>query len=197
LKRLGVAHRTALIGVVTRGMEPIALLSSTIAVDALDATHKAIDIVDRAKALYPLEAVFLDGVTYAGFNIVDPQRLHALTGTNVIVVLRYSIDLGKVLAALKNHFTDWRLRYRVISTTYENSFPIHFPNGTSIRVSCIGVPRVTCERYVREVTLWMPNPEPLRLADLIASAIGRKIFERTIKHVVDDEYTPFPRSARR
>ncbi len=147
-------------------------------VDALDATSRALEIVLKALSLYPIEAVLLDGVTYAGFNIVNPFAIHALTGVGIIVAFRYPLDLSKVARALIKHFKDWRLRLATICNVYSRARVIEFDNGTKIMVSCIGIPRDPCIELVKRLTVWKPNPEPLRIADLIASAMGRKIFEK-------------------
>ncbi len=176
-------HDTVIVGVVTGPDSHAFVLSRIIRVDTLNALSAATEIILAARSLYPIAAVFLDGVTYAGFNVIDPYRLASLTHTGSITVFRYPLELDRIRKALANHFGDWRHRYEIISYVYEQSFPIVFPNGTHIRVTCAGIPRTICEEYVREATIWMPNPEPLRLADLIASAIGRKLFEVAIREL--------------
>jgi len=179
LKRLGFRHSTSMVSVtVTNILRPVYISARVIHVDALDATSAAASLVEESYSVVgTIDLVLLDGVTYAGFNIVDPQRIFHLHGTPVAVVFRHDLDLDKIRKALYDHFADWRFRYSVIEEVYRRAEKITFPNGTSIKVSCFGLTHRICVDNVKRLTKWYPNPEPLRLADIIASAIGKKIFE--------------------
>ena len=57
------------------------------AIDGLDATQKLADMINGSPHRHQLRLVMLNGVTFAGFNIVDIKKLYALTG-----LARYSVD---------------------------------------------------------------------------------------------------------
>ncbi len=197
-KRRGFKHSTVLVSVIVdHTLRPIYTSSRIVHVDALDAMNaasslalEALDVVGR------VDLVLLDGVTYAGFNIVDPRRLFALHSIPVATVFRHELDLDKIYRALRNHFSDWRYRFEVVKSVYERSSTMRFPNNTAIRVACFGKPLRSCLAEIRNITVWYPNPEPLRLADIMASAIGKKLFELQRKSESGDECTPFPRPRR-
>ncbi len=172
-----------LVGVLLKDVNVMDVFCEMIRVDALDATDKCLKILERALSLYRVDVVLLDGVTYAGFNILNPYALHSLMGIPVIVAFRYPLSLDKILRALKNNFADWRYRYRVIENVYLKAKKVVFSNGTKLLVTCIGINEGLCIDLIHKITFWHPNPEPLRIADVIASAIGKKVFEK-FTHVV-------------
>ena len=151
---------------------------NTIKVDGLDGTARAIHIIEKAKNLYDsrLEVVFLDGVTYAGFNIVDPVKINELLGVPVVVVFRHALNLQKIRTALKLHFVDWRYRYRIIERVYSRAFTVSSPvRGVTIKIAAVGVDVKCGSALFLKYGSVYPEPYPLRIADRIASALGRMV----------------------
>ncbi|MEM4550227.1 MAG: DUF99 family protein, partial [Sulfolobales archaeon] len=68
--------KTVLVGTLYRGRRPVDVKLRTVTVDGTDGTKKAIEILE---SLGESDAVFLDGVTVAGFNVVDPEVLLSLS----------------------------------------------------------------------------------------------------------------------
>lgn len=179
---------TALVGVISNSnMEVIKILVDKVTVDGLDASSKAIELISRACSEVEGSelVVFLDGVTYAGFNIVDPTKLYTITGFPVITLFWRPLDLKRILRALSEHFNDWRYRYSVIASVYSMSKPITTPRGV-LRASCYGISIDKAKRVIRLLQLYHPYPYPLRLADIVASAISRYWIKAVMK-TIDDE----------
>ncbi len=66
-----------LVGLVVRGAGYLeAVYTSSVNVDKLDATHAVVQLVKGSRQLPQLKAVLLDGLTMAGFNVVDIEALH-------------------------------------------------------------------------------------------------------------------------
>ena len=63
-------------------IEDIAL--RLIDVDGLDATEK---LLDMAKNFEKLDAIILGGITFAGFNLIDPIVVHAELKVPIICLL--------------------------------------------------------------------------------------------------------------
>jgi endonuclease V-like protein UPF0215 family len=124
-------------------------------------------IIDISK-LFNGEVVLLDGVTYAGFDVVDPAEVASKTGKGVIVVFLYPLNLQKIKVALVKHFEDWSERYSVIERVYTNSIYFNTP-WRPIRVYVEMLDRERAFNILRETCIYSPTPEPLRIAHKIAS----------------------------
>ena len=66
-----------LVGLVVRGRGYLeAMYSTTVSLEALDATATLTGLVNGTRQRPQLKAVLLDGLTLAGFNVVDVDALH-------------------------------------------------------------------------------------------------------------------------
>ncbi len=185
----GIRSETALVGVVTNEIgEVLDVIVDLIKVDGLDGTARAIRIVEKAVNMYDsyLEVIFLDGVTYAGFNIVDPLKLNELLSIPIVVVFRHALDLQRIRSALKVHFTDWQYRYRIIERVYKRAFAVPSPvRGVNIRIAAIGIGAKRGSTLFLKYGSVYPEPYCLRAADRIASMLGRMIRDHVMMRIAD------------
>ncbi len=159
--------KTILIGVIMKGsQEVVGVLSRWITVDGMDATENMIDSI-IASRFEDLRVIMLKGITYAGFNIVDVQRLSEKTGLPVVVVIRKKPDLNAMKEALKKHFQDWNERIELLNKAGE-VFEL-IPGKLYYQPINIS-PKQAAEiiKITQKASL---IPEPLRLAHMIASAV--------------------------
>ncbi|NYT04194.1 MAG: DUF99 family protein, partial [Candidatus Methanofastidiosa archaeon] len=68
------------------------VLSTHVQRDGLDATEKIVNMILKAR-YKDLRAIMLKGVTIAGFNLIDIEKLNLDTGLPVVVVMRKMPDL--------------------------------------------------------------------------------------------------------
>ena len=122
------------------------------------------------------DVILLDGVTYAGFDVVDPERLYVSTGKDVIAILTYPLNLSRIERALRKHFADWKERFTTIKSVYEKAFYVETPWRT-LRVYSVGIAVDNATDLIRKLCIYSPIPEPLRIADKVASAISRSIYK--------------------
>ena len=107
-------EKVLVIGVIFRGGLFIdGLLSTYVEVDGLDATEKLITMINNSRHKKQLKVIMLDGITLAGFNLVDIKELNKKTGLPIIVINRKLPDLKKVEIALKS-FTDYEKRIKIV-----------------------------------------------------------------------------------
>ncbi|NJF26107.1 DUF99 family protein [Thermococcus sp. Bubb.Bath] len=159
--------KTILIGVVMKGSEEVVgVLSRWITVDGSDATDAMIDAVNSSR-FKDLRVILLKGITYAGFSVVEVERLHRETGLPVIVVVRKKPDLGAMEGALRKHFPDAEERISLL----EKAPPIVELIPEKLYFQAAGVPAETAAEIIRVTTRTGLTPEPLRLAHMIASAV--------------------------
>ncbi|AFL95428.1 hypothetical protein CL1_1229 [Thermococcus cleftensis] len=159
--------KTILIGVVMKGsQEVVGVLSRWITVDGTDATEAMADAV-TASRFKDLRVILLKGITYAGFNVVNLEKLHRETGLPVVVVVRKRPDLGAMEAALRKHFPDAEERLRLL----KKAPPLVEVIPEKLYFQAVGVDEKTAAEIIRATTRTGLNPEPLRLAHMIASAV--------------------------
>jgi len=167
---------TVLCGVLMQGFKIEDVFLRLIEVDGLDATEK---LLDMASKLSPLDAILLGGVTFGGFNIIDPVVVNESLKVPVIVVTTERPDNEAVLNALKKHFEDWRLRYRVFERLASAS-PIYEaklnPRENPVFLEIVGMEFDRALELLRKVTIRGRVPEPLRIANRIAKAASRALF---------------------
>jgi len=160
-------EKTILIGIVMKGsQEVVGVLSRWITVDGNDATDAMIDAV-RASRFKDLRVILLKGITYAGFNIVDLERLHSETGLPVIVVVRKRPNLKSMELALRKHFRDAEDRISLL----RKAPPMVELIPGRLYLQAIGVDSQTAAEVVKTTTRTGLLPEALRLAHMVASAV--------------------------
>lgn len=159
--------KTILIGVVMKGSQDVVgILSRWIEVDGTDATEKMIDAVVNSR-FKDLRVIMLKGITYAGFNIVNIEKLSRETGLPVIVVIRKKPDLKAMEDALKKHFRDAEERIKLLRKGGE----IRELIPGKLFYQAYGIEPKTAEEIIKITQKSSLIPEPLRLAHMIASAV--------------------------
>jgi len=159
--------KTILIGVVMKGaIEVVGVLARWITVDGKDATEAIISAVTESR-FKDLRVILLKGITYAGFNVVDVERLYRETGLPVVVVVRKRPDIDAMESALRKHFPDAEDRIRLI----RKAPPLVEVIPGRLYLQAIGLDEKTAREIVRVTTRSGLIPEPLRLAHMIASAV--------------------------
>ncbi len=157
-----------LIGVISRGAVTIdGILKTEIEIDGLDATEKIIEKTIKTKHK-DLRVMMLDGITFAGFNIVDIKEIYKKTKIPVIVVNRKKPNFKKFISTLKKlSHPEKRLK------CVENAGPIYWANVKNRRIcfQCSGIKREDAEKIIKITSTMSLIPEPLRIAHLIATGI--------------------------
>lgn len=164
-------ERVRVVGVITRGASYVeGVLSRTVATDGRDATGALSDMVESTRFRPILRAVFLNGVTMGGFNVVDLDLLHRKTALPVVSVVRDEPDHEKARRALVKHFSDAPERLRIL----DRQHPEPFRNGRfTVWCTVRGFPTAQVPALLEATTVRGAIPEPIRLAHVIASGIAR------------------------
>lgn len=158
---------TFLVGVVYRPDNRVeGVISTKIRVDSLDATRKIISLLKGSRFLQQVRFVLLDGVNFAGFNIVDIGELSGKLSKPVLVVFRRRPNMRRIGLALAR-FRDREKRMRLI----EKAGEIH--KAKNVYFQFHGTDAGTARQVISRCTVHSNMPEPLRLAHLIASGMTR------------------------
>ena len=144
------------------------VLRSYITIDGMDATRVVVDMVRGSRHLRQLKAIFLDGITMGGFNVLDIARIHELTGIPVLSLVRKEPEFDSIRKALEKNFTDWELRWNIINKGELHSFET--PSGT-IYGKIVGVSKERAQELIDVTIMHGQIPEPVRAAHLIASGV--------------------------
>ena len=162
----------SVIGVVFRGGYWLdGVIHTKIAIDGFDATDNIASMVTNSPHHKQLRVIMLNGVTFAGFNVVDIKMLNAETMLPVIAVTREKPDLVGIHEALKN-LPESEARWKAVL----NAGEIHEVRTRSekekVFMEVAGLDVDDARRIVRLTSTRSSIPEPLRVAHLVASGIN-------------------------
>lgn len=157
------------VGVVFRGGCSIdGVMHTRIAIDGLDATEQFASMINSSSHRRQLRLVMLNGITFAGFNVVDIKKLNIATKLPVMALTRKQPDLDGIHEALKN-LPRSEERWRMVLEAGEIHEVIN--NGVRIYMELAGIPLSDAQKILKLTSTRSCLPEPLRVAHLIASGI--------------------------
>jgi endonuclease V-like protein UPF0215 family len=161
-----------IVGVVFRGGYWLdGVLTTKVEVDGLDATEKIASMIVDSPHHKQLRVIMTNGVTFAGFNVLDIRRLNEETRLPVLAITREKPDFPKIREALRNLPND-KERWRVIRGTGEPIGVQTRNKSEKVYMQFAGL----CEEDARKILLLTSTrsniPEALRVAHLIASGIS-------------------------
>lgn len=162
-----------LVGAVFRGGQWLeGVLRTGIKKDGTDVTDRLIEMVGKSRHRGQLRVLMVDGVTFAGFNVLDVKTVFRKTGLPVIVVSRELPDMASIRKAVK-HLSGWRNRWKLIRGVGK-IYPVRTGRrGAPVYMQPIGIKRADAESIVKLSSTRSLIPEPLRVAHLIATAMVR------------------------
>lgn len=158
------------VGVVFRGGISIdGVMHTNIAIDGLDATEKLASMINTSPHRRQLRLVMLNGITFAGFNVVGIKKLNTTTGLPVLALTHDKPDLDGIHEALKN-LPNSEDRWKMVLEAGE----IHEVqnNGIKVYVELAGISLCEAEKSIKLTSTRSCLPEPLRVAHLIASGVS-------------------------
>jgi endonuclease V-like protein UPF0215 family len=160
-----------IIGVVMRGGRYIeGVLCRNIQIDGWDATDICIDMVQHTRHRQQLKAALIDGVSLAGFNVVDIERMFNETELPVITVTRDEPDMVSIEQALRIHFPDWKKRLNILKKGFTHQVETAH---TPIYIKIAGIEIERAKEIITLSTIRGVIPEPIRTAHIIASGVMR------------------------
>ncbi len=157
------------VGVVFRGgcwLEGV--MHTRVELDGFDATEQIASMINSSPHCKQLRLVMLNGITFAGFNVVDIKRLNLATKLPVIALTRDKPDLEAIRNAV-NNLPKTEERWNMIleaGTIHEVCC-----HGKQIYMELSGISLVDARKIVELTSTRSSFPEPLRVAHLIASGI--------------------------
>jgi len=160
------------VGIVFRGGYWLeGAMSTLITIDGFDATGNIAEMIKNSPHYRQLRVVMLNGITFAGFNVVDIKELNAQTGLPVIAVTNKKPNLKEVRAALE-HLPESKKRWNAVLNAGELLSITTRDGKRKIYVETAGISRSVAIEVLRLTSTRSKIPEPLRVAHLVASGIS-------------------------
>jgi len=160
--------KTLLVAVKLKGFTIKNVFLNEITIDGLDATSVLINLLKGKD----FNLIFLSGISFAGFNLIDVEKLFDAFNKPIIIVAEEKPNNLAVKKALKLHFKDWVERwkivkklgrlYRVKIDLYKN--PLYF--------EVFGIHHSKAREIIKSFSLFGKAPEPVRIARIIARGLS-------------------------
>jgi hypothetical protein len=164
---------TDVVGVVFRGGHWLdGFMHTQVQVDGMDATEKLTRMIMESPHYQQLRVIMLNGVTLAGFNVVDLAELHKKTKLPVIAVTRDSPDFEDIRKALRN-LSQMEARWKAIEKAGKIHEVCTREGEAPVFVHAVGISKRMTERIMKSTSTRSNIPEPLRVAHIIASGLRR------------------------
>jgi len=162
-----------IIGVVYRGGQWLdGIMRTQVEIDGLDATEKIATMIKNSPHYEQIRVIMLDGMTFAGFNIVDINELYQKTGLPVITVTREKPNFTDIKKALKN-LPNYKKRWQIMKNAGE-TFKVKTRKGEEpVHVQVMGISQSDAEKILKKTSTRSNIPEALRVAHIIASGLGQ------------------------
>jgi endonuclease V-like protein UPF0215 family len=146
-------------------------MHTKIMVDGFDATGNISSMITSSPHYRQLRVIMLNGITFAGFNVVDIKVLNTETKLPVIAVTREKPNLTEIREAL-THLPKSEERWNVVLNAGELVEVATRHEKERIYAHVAGISEEDARKVLRLTSTRSNIPEALRVAHLIASGIS-------------------------
>ena len=153
------------VGAVYAGLRLEGVLSAKVRRDGVNATLVLIRTLRASRFLPQMHLMLLQGIAFAGFNVVDLEALHQALQLPVMVVVRRRPNMFQIRAALLEHVPGGLRKWRLI----EKAGPMESAAGLFVQRAGISID--DARRVLKRLAVHSSMPEPLRTAHLIAGGV--------------------------
>ncbi|MFQ5758199.1 MAG: DUF99 family protein [Candidatus Bathyarchaeia archaeon] len=161
------------VGVVFRGGYWLdGVMRTEVEIDGMDATEKIASMIMDSPHYDQLRVVVLNGVTVAGFNVVDLKELFNKIGLPVIAVTREKPDFEEIRKALEN-LPESGKRWEAMKNAGK-LIEVQTRNAEEpLYMQIVGISEEDAKRILKKTSTRSNVPEALRVAHIIASGLMR------------------------
>jgi endonuclease V-like protein UPF0215 family len=162
-----------IVGVVFRGGYWLdGVMNTKVEVDGFDATEKIEVMITASPHYKQLRIIMLDGVTFAGFNVVDIKKLNEKTRLPVIAVTRDRPDFRDIRKALEKLPYPMK-RWKAVVDAGE-IFEVNTRSKKErVYMEISGIVEEDARKILKITSTRSSVPEALRVAHLVASGISK------------------------
>jgi endonuclease V-like protein UPF0215 family len=155
-----------IVGAIFTTLQLTGVIIGQVEKDGTDAARNIVELVASSKFAEHVQLVMLQGITLAGFNVVDVFQLHEQLGLPVLVVSRRSPDLAAFREALLAKIPQGEQKWQVVERLGL------MERAGEVFVQRVGLTSEEAVAVVKRFTVYGHLPEPLRTAHLIAGAVA-------------------------
>jgi len=161
------------IGVVYRGGYWLdGVMRTEVTIDGMDATEKIASMIKESPHYDQLRVVVLNGITFAGFNVVDINELYKRVNLPIIAVTREKPDFAEIRKALEN-LPERERRWEAIDSAGKVIKVQTRNTEEAVYMQIAGVLQKDAQKILRTTSTRSNVPEALRVAHIIASGLAR------------------------
>lgn len=153
------------VGVVFSGLRMDGLLSAKVRRDGVNSTRVIARLLSRSRFAPQIQLILLQGIAFAGFNVIDIHGLHQELGIPVVVVSRKPPNFDAIRDALLHKVPGGHRKWALISRCGEME-PAH-----GVYVQRCGIDLIDTTHLIFELAVNGSIPEPLRMAHIIAGGV--------------------------
>ena len=153
------------VGTVYAGLRFDGVLIGEVEKDGFDAAARLAELIAPSRFAEHIQLIILQGIAFAGFNVVDVFNLQARLGLPILVVARKQPDMATIRNALISHIDRGADKWAVIEQLGEME-----PLGP-VFVQRVGLSYEQAADVMGRFAINGNIPEPLRTAHMIASAL--------------------------
>lgn len=154
-----------LVGVVYADRRLESIISGKVRRDGVNSTREIIRLVSESRFVRHLQLVMLQGIAFAGFNVVEIHAVYQTLGIPVLVVMRRRPDLKSIERALLQKVSGGARKWRLI----QQAGPVE--RVGKVFVQRAGISLAQAGQVSKRFAVNSDLPEPLRTAHLVAGGI--------------------------
>ncbi|BFI73656.1 hypothetical protein YN1_6430 [Nanoarchaeota archaeon] len=160
-----------IVGVIMRGHKQIdGVLSNKIEVDGFDVNDKIVEMIKRTKHYYQIKVIMTNGISFAGFNLLDFEYLYEKLNLPIISVVRKKPNLEKFIEAAR-HTINGEKRIEIIKR-YPKTEYFETKYG-KLYFQYYGIEKEEVIEIIKLTSIYSRIPEPVRVAHLIAMGVTK------------------------
>ncbi len=154
-----------MVGAVYAGLRLEGVVSGRVRRDGVNATSTIVRLVSNSRFSSHLQGVLLQGIAFAGFNVVNLEKVYAMLSIPVIAIARRRPDMEAIRCALLTHVRGGARKWALI----ERLGPMEPVAGVFVQRA--GISLTEAGELIQRLAVSSTLPEPLRTAHLIAGGI--------------------------
>ena len=155
-----------IVGAAFAAMRLEGVLTGKVRRDGANATQRLIRLISQSRFAAHSQLIMLQGIAFAGFNVVDIHALNQALAKPVLVVARKRPDAASIKKALLDSVTGGKRKWSLIESAGA------MENMAGVYVQRAGIAPASARRVIEYYAVNSTIPEPLRTAHLIASGLA-------------------------
>lgn len=163
-----VKQQTILVAVVFHRLRILTVRVGTIQVDGTDANKVLTSLLRSLR----YDLVMLSGISFGGFNVVDIGELSKKLRRPVIAITGERPHNRAVQKALREHFADWRERWRMVRSAGKIHSYAPLRNEPCLYFEVRGATPVFAKKAIASTAIISRLPEPIRVARILARGVS-------------------------